>query len=653
MCIRKIAASVLLAALTVEAPGQTSNEQKPETLFFINKKPVTTSEFVYLYRKNHQHKPEDFTDKKIEEYFNLFVNYKLKVEEALSRGMDTTSKFRREYEGYRQELLKPYTPDAKVVDSLVLLTYDRLREEVNASHILVRLDPGASSDDTIAAYQKIVDIRERALRGEDFGALAAEFSEEPGAKTTRGNLGFFTALQMVFPFEQAAYLTPVGGISEPVRTRFGYHVVKVIDRRPTRGEVEVSHIMIRTPGDSDDNARERIFDVHDRLQKGMKWEELCVEYSEDVNTREKGGRLRAFGVGAMASVPSFQDAAFGLQNPGDISDPVRTQFGWHILRLESKIPLPPLEELRPSLTQRVSRDDRVAISSNALRTRMRNEFGYREYPKVKASLLGSTYAILKGDYTAVQRLFDSVLFTMGQKQHRVKEFFSYLREHGGSRDVSAPTQQLEDLLGRYTDYVQTGLLEERVSRESPDYRWLVKEYYEGILLFDIMENEIWNRAMDDTVGQRSFFTSNAGKYQAGERIAGKIYYSDSKKTLQELMTLLEAEEGGERDFISQNRIRRDSGAFEKTDRPLLSKVSWTPGTYLVENSGAHALVVIDRILPPGAQTFAEARASVISDYQTFLEDAWIRELKRKFAVKVEKRAKKRAFAELLDPKSRR
>src|SRR5690606_4024242 len=268
----------------------------------------------------------------------------------------------REYETYRNELLKPYMPDTKVIDSLVQLTYERLKEEVNVSHILIRLGPDAPPEDTLRAFEKISALRQRVLAGEDFGALAAEYSEEPGAGATRGNLGFFTALQMVFPFEQAAYLTPVGGVSEPVRTQFGYHILKVHDRQPSRGEVEVSHIMIRTEGEvNEEEARNRIFDVHDQLRKGMDWNELCAEYSEDANTRDKGGRLRPFGVGTMASVPVFQETAFSLRNPGDISDPIRTQFGWHILRLESKIPLPSFEELKAPLTQRVSRDDRVRI----------------------------------------------------------------------------------------------------------------------------------------------------------------------------------------------------------------------------------------------------------------------------------------------------
>ena len=394
--LKRSVASALLSSLVVFAVTAQSRGDQSPTLFSIHKKPVSTEEFSYLYRKNHQHKAEEFTTEKIEEYLDLFINYKLKVEEALYRGMDTTSAFKKEYQTYRDELLKPYLPDSKVIDSLVALTYERLNEEVNVSHILIALKPAASPEDTLEAYQKISDLRKRALAGEDFGGLAASYSEEPNATETKGNLGFFTAMQMVFPFEQAAYLTPVGGISEPVRTQFGYHIVKVLDRQPSRGEVEVSHIMIRTgDGVDNENPKDRIFDIHDQLQKGMIWEELCKQYSEDPNSKENGGRLRPFGVGAMASIPKFQEMAFSLKNEGEISDPIETQFGWHILRLEKKIPLPPFQELKTSLTQRVSRDERVQISKKALREKMRSALGYVENATAKSKVMEMPDSVLR------------------------------------------------------------------------------------------------------------------------------------------------------------------------------------------------------------------------------------------------------------------
>ena len=217
------------------------------------------------------------------------------------------------------------------------------------------------------------------LKGADFGKLATEFSDDPSAKVNKGNLGYFTALQMVYPFETAAYETKVGSISLPVRTRFGYHIIKVNNRRPARGEVEVSHIMIRT-GSAKENEKVKntIFTVYEQLQAGVKWDDLCNEYSEDASTKESGGRLRPFGTGGMATVPEFERIAFHLQKPGDISDPFQTQYGWHIIRLERKIPLPSFEEISASLKTRVTRDERTELSKQALQIRLRKEFGSRK-----------------------------------------------------------------------------------------------------------------------------------------------------------------------------------------------------------------------------------------------------------------------------------
>ncbi|NJM26154.1 MAG: hypothetical protein HC859_12350 [Bacteroidia bacterium] len=317
---------LLLAILAFPAFSQADKNKSPE-LFSVGGTRINAEEFLYLYTKNHTDKNKDYTKEKVEEYLQLFINFKLKVAEAKSRGVDTTAAFSIEYNSYRNELRKPYLPDAKIIDSLVVLTYNRMKEEVRAAHILITLKPGASPADTLAVFNKVIELRKRILDGEDFGTLAAQFSEDPSAKVNHGDLGYFTAMQMVFPFETAAYTTPVGQVSLPVKTRFGYHLVKVLDKRPTRGEVEVSHIMIRTgEGANGDDARNRILEVFDQTRAGVSWSDLCQQYSEDVNSKNTGGKIRPFGVGVMNSVPEFERVAFALQNPGDISDPFQTAY---------------------------------------------------------------------------------------------------------------------------------------------------------------------------------------------------------------------------------------------------------------------------------------------------------------------------------------
>ena len=279
---------------------------------------------------------------------------------------------------------------------------------------------------------------------------------------------------------------------------------------------------------------------------------------------------------------------------------------------------------------------------------MRTEFGYAENLEIKSQVMDSAVSILsnKNPKVSIAYLQEEVLFTMQNKPYRVKDFLAYLEDHRPATPISS-RQNAEHLFLQYVDAVQIQLLEEKVKSESPEYKWLLKEYYEGILLFEIMEKEVWNKAMEDTIGQRNYFLAHASRYKAGERMVGELYSSPSKEYVERLQDLVD-QDSAALSFIATHRIRRESGIFGKGDRPVFSKIAWAPGSHIAENNGTYYMVGIEKILPPGLRTFEEARASVISDYQTFLEESWITELKRKFVVKVGKKAKKSAFEELMD-----
>ena len=385
-------------------------------MFSVEDKTVTADEFIYLYRKNHPATTDRTTDK-IQEYFDLFVKFKLKVNEAIHRGMDTTSAFKKEYASYKDELRKPYLPDNKIIDSLVRLTYSRLQFEVNASHILIGVKEDALPADTLAAYRKCMEIKERAERGESFGLLAQQFSEDPSAAQNKGSLGYFTALQMVYPFETAAYETTVGEVAGPVRTQFGYHLIKVFDKRPSSVEVEVSHIMLRASGKDESAVREQMFKIHEQALAGVAWDELCKQFSEDTGTKDAGGMIRPFGIRGMASVPEFEEAAFGLTDVGDISDPVKTAYGWHILRLERKIPLPAFDALQPSLKSRVSRDQRVQVSRQQLLGRLKTYYRFSENQTTKLAV----FTLLKEGREGTE-IENETLFSLNGIPCKVQEF---------------------------------------------------------------------------------------------------------------------------------------------------------------------------------------------------------------------------------------
>lgn len=624
-------------------------EKHPVILFEINERKVPAEEFVYLYDKNHQSKPEEYTTADINEYLDLFVKFKLKVEEARNRGMDTTAAFLSEYHSYRNELIKPHLPDNKIMDSLMVQAYDRLKEEVRASHLLIGVEAGASPGDTLLAYNKISALKVRALEGEDFGTLAAEFSEDPSAKSNRGDLGFFTALQMVYPFESAAYAAEVGSVVGPVRTQFGYHLIKVTGRQPARGEVEVSHIMLRANNDSDEKAiQNTAFNIHEQLMAGASWDELCRANSDDVNSRERGGRLPAFGVGAMASVPEFEKVAFSLR-AGDISDPFQTAYGWHILRVERKIPLPTFDELKSELKNRVAADQRFENSRAVWIQNLKEDNGYVGNPTVKQQLLDMSDSIIvrnawKKD--ALSAMESKRLFTLNDREFTTGDFSAYagkqrIQSGGNSRKV------MESLFDQFVEEKLLEALGDEVMARSPEFRMLANEYYEGILLFDIMEKEVWNKATQDTAGQADYFHRHRSVYMADERARATIYSTPDSLVLGKLRELAGNEDLATVNEYAQNHgIRSESGVFGKDDREIFHQLAWSPGAHSAENKGMYYLAWIDQILPPGEKSLEEARASVIADYQQELENSWVRQLQEKYPVKINEKAKEYVLDQL-------
>lgn len=616
------------------------------TLFEIDSKPITVEEFVYLYKKNNQGRKDEFTREKIDEYIDLLINFKLKVREAESRGIDSSPEFVKELNGYKEELKKPFTAEVDELKKLTEQAYKRLGQEVKASHILINVGPEAAPADTLDAFNKAIAIRSSAVQGEDFEKLAREFSEDPSAKMNGGNLGYFSALQMVFPFEEAAYHMNVGEVSNPIRTQFGYHLIKVFDKRPSSGEVEVSHILIRG---SDDNARKLIDEVYGQLQHSGNWDTLCVKYSQDPGTKDNGGRLRPFGMGALASAPQFEEAAFSLKEAGSISKPVQTSYGWHIIRLERKIPLPPYVELKASLEKKVARDERMAISKALAEERRRRKFNYQETPLLKNKLEKlADSSLIKGnwkpDKTGVNE--SDELFTVEGRPVLIKNFASYVVNHQTSSKMT-PIDYLQNLYDQFVDEKLASLEDVKLQQANPEYRKMVNEYREGILLFNIMEVEVWNKASADSVGQREYYDGHPEKYNAGLRIEARIFSTEDKEFSDLIKTKMEKGDTLSRDDTRQFKSIVNFRSYEKGDNKVIDQISWSIGLHQLETDGKYYLVEISKLVPPGRKAFEEVRASVISDYQDSLEKEWISELKKKYPVKVNAKGRKKAIEQLV------
>ncbi len=628
--------------------AQTKEAPKSLPLFTVGKTTVTTDEFLYTYRKNHQNNPQDFTEKKVNEYLDLFVNFKLKVTEAHSRGLDTTTKFTAEFKTYREELKKPYRTEPDALDKLTKETYQRLTEEVNAAHILINIKPDALPVDTLAAFQKAAQIKSRLEAGEDFEKLARELSEDPSAKYNGGDLGYFTAMQMVYPFEDASYRTLVGGISPVVRTRFGYHLIKVKDRKPTRGEVEVSHILLRTGTGNDAKVKNTAFLIYDQLKGGRSWDEVCKEYSEDANTKEAGGRLRPFGVGALASVPEFEKIAFSMQQPGEISDPFQSSLGWHIVRLEKKIPLLSYKEMEQALKRRVGRDERLQLSQQALNAKRKKEYLFAEEGAVKEqvfALADSSLTRGKWHYQGPAELKTQKLFSVQSKSETVSTFINFVLVNQAVNSLT-PVAYINQLYEKLVEEKILEAEEEKLKLENPEFKSLLTEYREGILLFEIMETEVWNKASADSVGQKNYYQKNQNQYKAGDRIEARIFSAQEKSVIEEVKNKINRGDSLKDADLRKLKSIQNFRVYEKKENKVIDQISWSAGVHEAEVDGLFYLVEVKRLVPPGIKAFNEARAQVISDYQDSLEKNWVSQLREDYNVKINNKGKKFVLAEL-------
>jgi peptidyl-prolyl cis-trans isomerase SurA len=399
--------------------------------------------------------------------------------------------------------------------------------------------------------------------------------------------------------------------------------------------------MIRTGERDDASAKNLIFEIHDQLQGGVSWEETCNKFSDDASTKGAGGRLRPFGVGAMAPIPEFERVAFSLQKPGEISDPFQTQYGWHVVRLEKKIPVASFEQLAPTLKGKVTRDDRVQISKASLMKKLKTDFSFTENASAKTKVFAlADTTLTKGKWKInLASVEKETLFTLQSKNISAGEFLKFVKQNQ-KPNGQTPEKYIDQLYSTFVEQSIHAQFESKIIKENPDFELLLKEYYEGILLFDIMEKEVWKKASDDSIGQRKYYESNKQKYTAGERVHAIIYSSTSTDIAKNLKGLLEKNDStGIQKILRAKNARHEIGTFQKTDRPALAKIDWKPGLYMVENGGVHYLVQVKKMVPPGIMTFEEARTPVISDYQDYLEKTWLSKLKKKNPVKVNAKAK--------------
>ena len=633
----------LLFVFSLMCHGQNN---KKEVLFNIDKDPYYTDEFARVYNKNLD-LVKDESQKDLNNYLDLFVGYKLKITKANSLGLQNGEAYKNELKTYRTQLSKSYLTDSEVTKELVEEAYSRYLKEIRGSHILVLVDENASPADTLVAYKKIIEIRNKAENGEDFGALAVQYSEDPSAKENKGDLGYFSVFRMVYPFESAAYKTQKGQVSQPFRTRFGYHIVNVVDIHDNRGEVIVEHIMIlnKKEGTAEEQAKAKttIDDIYKKIQQGEKFEDLAKQFSEDKTSSQKGGLLNRFGSGQLSS-EEFETMAFSLTLENPISKPFETAFGWHIIKLIEKFNVKSFEEIKPEFESKISKDDRSRLITNSLNEKLRKQFPIKRNDKLYALL---TKSVNNSVYTQNWELpvdtkpFNGELFAIKTKVITGTDFLNYVKTHQKPDNNIKPIKLWVDT--NYQNFVDEQLnvyYNDNLENEFPEFKAVMEEYRDGLLLFDLMEKEIWNKSKTDTIGLENFYKLHKEDYKWKNRFDVTIISSTNMDAIKKAQKMLK--KGNTSDQIKAKLnvndkvlVMSNAGIFEEDNDALPKNLKFETGVSEIIKDGEYYFVCeVNKTISADYKTLEECKGKVINDYQQDLEANWVGELRKEYTVKV-------------------
>ena len=617
-------------------------QDKNASVLTVDGEPTSLEEFENIFRKNNR--DSVITAQSLDEYMELFINFKLKVKEAREAGLDTVKKFKTELDGYRAQLARPYLTDSDKLNDLVKEAYENYKQEVHAAHILIKVDANASPVDTARAYTKILAIRERIMKGEEFKALAKATSEDPSAKENAGDLGYFTAFQMVYPFEKAAYETPVGQVSNPIRTRYGYHLIYVYDKRQARGEMHVAHIVVKPKSEqnSETNAETKIQEIYQKLLSGEStFEELASKFSDDPTSAKKGGELPWFGTGKM--VLEFEDAAFSLKNNGEYSAPFKTAFGWHIVKRLEYRPLASFESMEKEIKSKVSKDSRAEQTKKSFIEKLKVEYAYTiEEAELVKIVEKADSNVFEGKIYVGKKAMQKPLIRMNGQTITVSDFNEYMRTKGRSKATMSPGDYVRASAAKMGEDKLLQLEDTKLEQKYTPFRLLMKEYREGILLFEMTDQMVWSKAVKDTAGLASFYESNKQKFMWPERASGVIYTCSNADIAKKVRKMVKdgkdkSEIAGELNKESQLNLQLQEGTYAAEDNALLSKAPWKVG--LSEDIADNDQVVIlqfKEILPPAIKKLEEARGMITSEYQTYLEQEWIKSMRKEHSFNVNK-----------------
>jgi peptidyl-prolyl cis-trans isomerase SurA len=642
----KSAVFILFAFITLSVSAQKKNE----TVLEIGNTSVSKEEFESNYRKNNTNILDDKDKKTPAEYVDLYVNFKLKVLEAQNLGYDTAKAFVTELKGYRQELAKPYLTNVAFNEEMVQNAYYRTQHERKASHILIRVTPEATPADTLAAWNKISDLRKQIIAGADFSEMATKYSEDPSAAENKGLLGYFSAFQMVFPFEEMAYKTPVGEVSQIVRTRFGYHLINVLDERLTPGEIKVAHIMKMFPKQASEETIAKLKlvadSIHQKVTSGADFAEMAKKYSDDKQSGPEGGTMKWFTPTNM--VPSFSDAAFALKNDGDISPVIRTPYGWHIIKRLELRTTQPLEKMRADLESKIKQNPAFGKSSDeAFDRKLRAEYQLKidqdNFKKIIALIADTT--VSKNLTVKFSPIKDSPLVSFSNQSYTCGNFNDFIQSKRYAPVISNPEPELKLLLDKFINNKLLDYENSQLEVKNPDFARIYKEYHDGILLFNISKDKIWDVASSDTARLQKYYDQTSKKYFWNDRFKGWVIEAKNAELRTKVETLLDGKEMTKQELTdifntkTENNIQLTDVAVEKGENPVVDYYIWNgpkPAGFDETTTFVHGKVTSNE-----QKGLKDAWGLYSSDFQEQIEKEWIDSLKVKYPVTVNKKVLKK------------
>ena len=621
--------------------AQTPDEK---VLMTVADRKVEAGEFIRMYNKS----LDPLNKTNLNDYLEQFIAFKLKVADAIEHGYDTTRAFREELNGYRNQLAQSYLTDPDIKEKLLRKAYQRSQSEVNASHILISCTPDASPEDTIRAYKKALDIRGRIIAGEEMGKVAKATSDDKSVLINSGNLGYFTVFQMITPFEEEANTLKPGAISMPVRTPYGYHSIKENYRRPSKGKIHVAHIMkAAPPGASEEavkKAETEISNIYSRLRNGESFSELASAYSDHKESAANGGELNWFGAGEMIS--DFSEAAFAIKDTGDYTNPVRSVYGFHIIKLLGRKAPGTYEETKSYLESRLNQSNLISVGKKSFIDKLKKEYNFKINPPVYEWFVEQTDTLIIQGISKYDRkkIPSGNIYSYANQRLSAKDFADYLEKRSNMVITRNPQYYIDTSVESILSDDLLNYEKSVLEKKYPDFKYLMLEFHDGILLFDISSDKVWNRVQEDSAGLYGYYEQIKKNYLSEKSVSGNIYTlreSGGDKKLTSAYKKYSRKGDPDAKLVQKFNGKGDTlltitrGKWFKGDDPDIDNITWSTGIHSFRKDGYPSIIDIKKVNSPEPLPFNEIQAEVISGYQDWLTDEWIRQLKESYTVKVD------------------